>query len=79
MQAEIYGSPNCAYCKQAMFLCETEGIEYDYFCMIKDFDKAIKASERAGVAFRSAPQVFIDGKHVGGFTDLEKFLNELKG
>ena len=79
MKIEIYGAPNCTYCKQAMFLCESEGIDYDYFCMMTDFDKALEAQERVGTPFKSVPQIFVDGNHIGGFTDLEKLLDDDKG
>lgn len=78
MKVEIYGAPNCTYCKQSMFLCESADIEYEYICMMMNPDKAMEAQSRVTEPFRSVPQIFIDGDHIGGFTEFERKINESK-
>ena len=34
-------------------------------------------NEDAGVKVNSVPQVIIDGKYVGGYTDTERFIKNL--
>jgi glutaredoxin len=74
MKVEIYGAEWCAYCKQAVQLCESQSIEYEYI----DVDESgnMKAlQERMGTPARSIPQIFVDDAFLpGGFTGLKQEL-----
>jgi glutaredoxin 3 len=77
MRAEIYGAEWCTYCKQAVALCESNAIQYDYI----DVDNTSNLrllEERVGGKVRSVPQIFLDGQHVpGGFTGLKQELAKI--
>ncbi len=74
MKIEIYGAEWCAFCKQAVSLCESKDIEFDYI----DIDDTVNMrtlEERVGSKVRSVPQIFKDGLLVpGGFTGLKQEL-----
>ncbi len=66
---EVFTKFFCPYCSRAKALLERKGVEYQEIDLTMDragFDAMI---ERAGGA-RTVPQIFIDGKHVGGSDDL---------
>jgi len=74
MKIEIYGAEWCSFCKSAVSLCESKGLQYDYIDI--DDSKNLKLlEERIGVKVKSVPQIFLDGQHVpGGFNGLKQEL-----
>lgn len=65
---EIYTRPGCGFCTRAKALLERKGVsfrEYDAYEDPGARDKMIERSNRS-----TFPQVFIDGKHIGGCDDL---------
>jgi ribonucleoside-diphosphate reductase subunit M2 len=76
MKAEIYGASWCSYCENAVALCESNGITFDYIDV--DVESNLKdLEERVGGRIKSVPQIFLDGKFVpGGFTGLRKELQK---
>jgi len=76
MKVEIYGTSWCGYCKNAVALCETKAIEYDYID-VDDTSNLRLLEERIGEKIRSVPQIFLDNEYViGGFRGLEDKLNK---
>lgn len=74
MKVEIYGAEWCSFCKQAVTLCESNAVSYDYID-IDDTSNLRALEERVGNKVRSVPQIFLDGKHVtGGYTGLQQEL-----
>ena len=67
-QVEIYTMAWCGYCQRAKALLARKGVVYD------EYDIETKAGLRAEMIERSgrntAPQIFIDGKAIGGCDDL---------
>lgn len=76
MKVEIYGAEWCGYCKSAVSLCESKGLEYDYIDV--DDSANLKSLEvRLGTKPRSVPQIFMDGQLIeGGFTGLKNELSK---
>ena len=66
---EIYTTATCPYCHRAKALLKRKGASFTEIPV--DGDPAARAamSERAGGA-RTVPQIFIDGRHIGGSDDL---------
>ena len=65
----VYSSLLCPYCTRAKSLLDMKGAEYREIDVTMDragFDTMV---ERAG-GRRTVPQVFIDGRHIGGSDDL---------
>jgi glutaredoxin len=74
MKIEIYGAEWCNFCKQAVSLCESKSIEYDYID-VDDSANMRQLEERLGSKARTVPQIFKDGLLVpGGFTGLRQEL-----
>lgn len=71
---EIYGKEGCSKCTQAILLATRENLNYKYInVQTNGLDSLI---ERMGSKPRSVPQIFIDNKLVGGYTE---FYNFIKG
>ena len=71
---EIYGAEWCAYCKNAVKLCEEKQVQYSYID-IDDSANFRQLEERVGMRVKQVPQVFIDGTYVsGGFSGLQQAL-----
>lgn len=68
----IYTKDYCPYCKAAKTLlreCELEFEEIEVSTDPRLFADMVARSQR-----RTVPQIFIGETHVGGYTDLERFL-----
>jgi glutaredoxin 3 len=81
MKAEIYSKDNCPYCVQAKELLTKLNIAYDEYTISAGMGEPTarpnqyfvtrnQLLERLPTA-KTVPQIWIDGKHIGGFDDLE--------
>ena len=66
---EIYTTMFCGFCMQAKRLLDKKGVEY------KEIDVGFEPGAREEMLGRaggrtSVPQVFINGRHIGGCDDL---------
>jgi glutaredoxin 3 len=68
-RVEIYTKFGCPYCARAKRLLEEKGVEYDEYEINSAAGKRDEMLERAA-GRHTVPQVFIDGRHVGGSDDL---------
>jgi glutaredoxin 3 len=69
---EIYSSRNCSYCHAAKTLLNSRGLNYTEIDVTFDADKRREMMDRAKQ--RTVPQIFIDGKSIGGFRELAQVL-----
>ncbi len=69
-EVEIYTAPLCPYCAMAKSLLAGKGVAFTEIDVMADPAKRAEMIERAG-GDRKVPQVFIDGRHVGGFDALD--------
>ena len=65
----LYTKPGCPYCIRAMALLDRKGAAYTNIVASNDPAKKAEMVERSGGA-ATFPQIFIDGKHVGGSDDI---------
>jgi glutaredoxin 3 len=68
-QIEIYTSPTCGYCHAAKRLLHQKGASFTEVDVVRHPDRRPEMVERAR-GRRTVPQIFIDGRHVGGCDDL---------
>ena len=66
---EVYTQPWCPYCSRAINLLTKKGVAFE------EIDAPGNSPERAAAVQRSGgrtsvPQIFIDGRHIGGCDDL---------
>ncbi|HVF93305.1 MAG TPA: glutaredoxin 3 [Sphingomonas sp.] len=66
---EIYTKAFCPYCARAMRLLADKGVTPEEFDITMGGPKRAEMLERSG-GRSTVPQVFIDGKHIGGSDDL---------
>ena len=63
----LYGKKDCPYCKMAAEELLLRGIEYDYV----DLEEIKKsAAEVTGRKVTTVPQLYLEGKYIGGYEDL---------
>lgn len=68
-KVEIYSSQFCGYCARAKRLLSQKGVDYVDYDVIEDPDKRTEMTARAR-GRTSVPQIFIDGRHIGGCDEL---------
>ena len=71
-QITMLTSPTCGYCHAAKNLFEQRDIEYQEVDLIKDGEKAQQLLKQSGQ--RTVPQIFINDKPIGGYTELSQLL-----
>ena len=68
-QIEVYTKAFCPYCTRAKRLLDAKGADFREIDVTMDRTGFEAMVDRAN-GRRTVPQVFIDGKHVGGSDDL---------
>ena len=66
---EIYTQPWCPFCERAVHILTTKGVEFREIDAPSGSAARAEAQQRSG-GRTSAPQIFIDGQHIGGCDDL---------
>ena len=74
MKAIVWSKYHCPYCDQAKALLKSKGIEIEERKIGDGFTKE-ELLEAVPTA-RTVPQIILDGKLIGGFTDLQKYISE---
>jgi glutaredoxin 3 len=64
----VFTTPVCPYCVMAKRLLTQKGVGYKEVDVATDHDKRRWLAETTGQ--KTVPQIFIDGKPYGGFTDI---------
>lgn len=67
-EVEIYTTPYCPYCVRARMLLEDKGVAYREIDVSGDPQKRQWLRERTGM--RTVPQVFVNGRSLGGYDDI---------
>lgn len=65
---EIYCSNFCIYCTMALQLLDRKGVAYDK--LLVDRDPQLRAEMEQRSQRATVPQIFIDGRHIGGCDDI---------
>mgnify|MGYP001331578473 FL=1 len=73
-KVEIYSKSNCSYCVMAMNFFDSKNISYDVYSA--DDPKIFKEMMDRNPQARTLPQIFIDDKLIGGYTDLVEKYSE---
>jgi glutaredoxin 3 len=68
-RVEIYSTLFCPYCARAKALLAKKGVQFENIDVIEDSSRRSEMVERAG-GRTTVPQIFIDGKHIGGSDEL---------
>ena len=72
MKAIVWSKDSCPFCVQAKGLLKQKGIEFEERNVSKDWtrEQLLEAVPDA----RTLPQIFLDDKLIGGFTELRQHL-----
>jgi glutaredoxin 3 len=65
----VYSQPFCGYCSAAKRLLTTKGAAFTEIDVMFEAGRRTEMIERSG-GRRTVPQIFIDGRHIGGYDDL---------
>jgi glutaredoxin 3 len=68
-RVELYTKGTCPYCARARKLLDDKGVGYDEYEISQDPHKRAEMIQRSN-GRSTVPQIFIDGRHVGGSDDL---------
>jgi glutaredoxin 3 len=72
VKAIVWSKDHCPFCDQAKNLLKLKGIEYEERNINYNWtrEQLLEAVPDA----RTVPQIFLDGKLIGGFTELRRHL-----
>jgi GrxC family glutaredoxin len=65
---ELYTTPYCSFCVRAKRLLQERGLAYEEHDVAADDELRASVMERSGR--RTVPQIFIDGRSIGGYEEL---------
>ena len=68
----VLTSPTCSYCHAAKNLLQQQGIDYQEVDLLKSGEQAQQLLIQSGQ--RTVPQIFINKKPIGGFTELSQLI-----
>ena len=71
---EIYSKSNCSFCDKAKYYFDQNDITYQEHNV--EIPETFKILLERNPNARTMPQIFIDNKLIGGYTDLMDFVNE---
>jgi glutaredoxin 3 len=72
MKAIVWSNAGCTYCEQAKKLLESKGIAYEERNLAEGW--SVQQLHEAVPGARTVPQIFVDDKYVGGYTQLVELL-----
>ncbi len=75
-KVQVYSKRVCPYCVRAKALLAKKGVAYEEIDVEQDDAKRAWLVETTGQ--RTVPQIFVDGRPLGGFTDLDALDREGK-
>ncbi|MEI7473952.1 MAG: glutaredoxin domain-containing protein [bacterium] len=71
-EIKMYTVDYCPYCKKAKKYFDEKGIKYTDIDLTEERNMREIVSEATNGVGRTVPQIFINGKLIGGWSDLEK-------
>jgi glutaredoxin 3 len=73
----LYTTEYCGYCRAAKQLLRNKGLEFEELDVAFDPELRAEMVQRAN-GMRTVPQIFINGRHVGGYQELAALEREGK-
>ena len=71
LDVTLFTREGCPFCARARGMLGDAGIQYDELVLNRDYSEM---ALRAVAGISMVPQVFINGEHIGGSEDLEKWF-----
>lgn len=76
MNLVVYSKPNCVYCTKLKNLLQEKSIQYQELVLGEDFSRDFILS--LFPTARTYPIVSVDGRYIGGFSEVDRLLKENK-
>ena len=73
----LYTTPLCGFCRAAKQLLHGKALDFEEIDVAVDDEKRAEMIDRA-MGLRTVPQIFIHGRHVGGYDELAMLEREGK-
>ena len=77
MEAKMYSTPRCSWCDRVVKMLEEHGVIVEKIDVSGDKTLIKEMQKAAGEKVTSVPQVIVDGKYIGGYTEVERFLKRI--
>ena len=77
MEAKMYSTPRCSWCERVAKILEDKQVTVEKIDVSGSKELLKEMQKAAGEKVTTVPQVIIDGKYVGGYTEVERFLNRI--
>ncbi len=71
----IYTTNYCPYCTRAKALLRAKNVDFEEIDVT--YDKGLREEAQRSSGRRTVPQIFVDGKPVGGYEDIRQL--DIKG
>jgi glutaredoxin 3 len=68
-KVQVYSKQNCAFCVRAKALLQKKNVQFEEIDVENDEATRSWLVEASGQ--RTVPQIFVDGRSLGGFTDID--------
>ena len=78
MKAVVFGTTKCVWCDRVTTMLKDAKIEVDKIDVGESQENFKQMKAHAGKNINTVPQVVIDGEHIGGYTETERFINHIK-
>jgi glutaredoxin 3 len=75
MKATVWSKYHCPFCDQAKALLTQKGIQFEEKKVGDGFTREDLLEAVPGA--RTVPQIFLDDKLIGGYTELKKYFTEV--
>ena len=77
MEAKMYSTSRCSWCDRVAKMLEEYEVIVEKIDVSGDKTLMKEMQKAAGKKVTSVPQVIIDGNFIGGYTEVERFINRL--
>ena len=77
MKAIMYGTPKCSWGNRVANMLNNSEIEVEKIDVSESKENLKSMKGVAGKSVTTVPQVVIDGNFIGGYTEVERFINRL--
>lgn len=78
MKALVYSKNLCGFCTMAKNLLKMKNVEYEEKNIEEDIEarkELFEKAEKINVTPRTAPQIWLDDKYIGGFNELKAYFD----
>ena len=77
MEAKVYGTPRCSWCDRVAKILEDREVTVEKIDVSGRKDLIKEMQKAAEEKVTTVPQVIFDVEYVGGYTEVERFLNRI--